>query len=214
MPLRAVIFDYGLVLSGPADPTARARLLELTSLAPEVFDAHYWKYRLDYDRGALNGRTYWKTIARDTGISLTPEQISALIEQDVLLWASLNPVMLDWVVRVQAAGLKTAILSNMGEDLLAHMRQNFRWLDAFDHHTWSCELNIVKPEAAIYEHTLAAVGVQPEEALFIDDRAENIEGAKKAGLHALLFRDEGTLQADLQQAGWASALPPVILQTV
>lgn len=214
MPLRAVIFDYGLVLSGPADPTARARLLELTSLAPEVFDAHYWKYRLDYDRGALNGRTYWKTIAHDTGISLTPEQISALIEQDVLLWASLNPVMLDWVVRVQAAGLKTAILSNMGEDLLAHMRQNFRWLDAFDHHTWSCELNIVKPEAAIYEHTLAAVGVQPEEALFIDDRAENIEGAKKAGLHALLFRDEGTLQADLQQAGWASALPPVILQTV
>ena len=162
----------------------------------------------------MNGRTYWKTIARDTGISLTPEQISALIEQDVLLWASLNPVMLDWVVRVQAAGLKTAILSNMGEDLLAHMRQNFRWLDAFDHHTWSCELNIVKPEAAIYEHTLAAVGVQPEEALFIDDRAENIEGAKKAGLHALLFRDEGTLQADLQQAGWASALPPVILQTV
>ncbi len=214
MPLRAVIFDYGLVLSGPADPTARARLLELTNLAPEVFDAHYWKYRLDYDRGALNGRTYWQTIARDTGMSLTPEQISALIEQDVLLWASLNPVMLDWVVRVRAAGLKTAILSNMGEELLAYMRQNFRWLDAFDHHTWSCELRIVKPDTAIYEHTLAALGVQPEEALFIDDRAENIEGAKKAGLHALLFRDEGTLQADLQQAGWANALPPVILQTV
>lgn len=212
MPIRAVIFDYGLVLSGPADPAARVRLLELTNLAPEVFDAHYWKYRLDYDRGTLNGRTYWQTIGRDTGISLTPEQIAALIEQDVLLWASLNPVMLDWVVRVQAAGLKTAILSNMGEELLAHMRQNFRWLDAFDHHTWSCELNIVKPEAAIYEHTLAAVGVQPEEALFIDDRAENIEGAKKAGLHALLFRDADTLQSNLQHAGWAAGLPPVILQ--
>lgn len=210
MPLRAVIFDYGLVLSGPADPAARARLLQLTGLAPEVFDTHYWKYRLDYDRGTLNGRTYWQTIARDTGLSLTPEQISALIEQDVLLWSSLNPVMLDWVVRVQAAGLKTAILSNMGEELLAHMRQNFHWLDSFDHHTWSCELDMIKPEAAIYEHTLNKLGIQPNEALFIDDRAENIEGAKESGLHALLFRDAETLQADLQREGVADQLPPVL----
>ncbi len=210
MPLRAVIFDYGLVLSGPANPAAHARLLQLTGLAPEVFDTHYWKYRLDYDRGTLNGRTYWQTIGRDTGLSLTAEQISALIEQDVLLWSSLNPVMLDWVVRVQAAGFKTAILSNMGEELLAHMRQNFRWLDSFDHHTWSCELDMIKPEAAIYRHTLKKLGVHPNEALFIDDRNENIEGAKQAGLHALLFRDAETLQVDLASEGLAEQLPPVV----
>jgi len=209
MALRAVLFDYGLVLSAPADPAARARLLELTALPPEVFDAHYWKYRWDYDRGTLNGRTYWETIARDTGMALSSEQVAALIEQDVLLWASLNPVMLEWVLRVQAAGLKTAILSNMGEELLAHMRQNFRWLDTFDHHTWSCELNIIKPEAAIYTHTLEAVGVQPEEALFIDDRIENVLGARQVGIHALLFRDPETLRNDLKNADWATNLPPL-----
>ena len=210
MPLRAIIFDYGLVLSGPAEPEARARLLEISGLAPEVFDTHYWKHRLDYDRGTLNGRTYWQTIARDTGLMLTPEQIDALIEQDVILWASVNPVMLDWVVRVRASGLKTAILSNMGEDLLAHMRKNFRWLDGFHHLTWSCELDTIKPEAAIYEHTLEKLGVKPEEALFLDDKPENVEGARRVGMHALLYRDAETLQDELEKQGWLAELPPVI----
>ncbi len=210
MPLRAIIFDYGLVLSGPAEPDARARLLAISGLAPEVFDAHYWKYRLDYDRGTLNGRAYWAAIARDTGQTFTAEQTDSLIAQDVLLWASVNPVMLDWVERVQSAGFKIAILSNMGEDLLAHMRENFGWLDRFHHLTWSCELDTVKPEPAIYLHTLERLGVREEDALFLDDKPENIAGAREIGLHALLFRDPQTLQLDLQREGWAEDLPPVI----
>lgn len=210
MSLNAVIFDYGLVLSGPAEPAARARLLALTGLAPEIFDKHYWKYRLDYDRGTLQGATYWQAIGRDTGLTLTPAQIAALIEQDILLWATVNPVMLDWVTRVQAAGIKTAILSNMGEDLLAHMRRHFGWLDTFHHLTWSCELDLIKPEAAIYLHTLDQLGVRPEEALFLDDKIENVEGARQVGLHALLFRDPRGLQSDLEQQGWLDRLPPVL----
>jgi putative hydrolase of the HAD superfamily len=210
MNLRAVIFDYGLVLSGPAVPSARARLLQLTGLTPDIFDTHYWKYRLDYDRGTLNGRTYWQAIAHDTGLSLSPDQIDALVEQDVLLWASVNPVMLDWVVRVRAAGFKTAILSNMGEDLLAHMRKTFDWLDRFHHLTWSCELDVTKPAPAIYTHTLEKLAVAPDEALFLDDKIENVEGARSVGMHALWFRDPETLQAELDKSGWLPDLPPVI----
>ncbi|HWF65871.1 MAG TPA: HAD family phosphatase [Acidobacteriaceae bacterium] len=211
MSLRAVVFDYGLVLSGPAVPEARARLLELTGLAPQTFDAHYWKYRLDYDRGTLNGRTYWETIARDAGLTLTSQQVDKLIEQDVLLWASANPVMLDWVIRVRQSGMKIAILSNMGEDLLAHMRKNFRWLDDFHHLTWSCELDMIKPEAAIYLHTLEKLAVAPAETLFLDDKIENVEGARSVGMHALQFHDAQRLQADLVKEDWASELPPVAL---
>ena len=210
MSLRAVIFDYGLVLSGPPEPGARARLLEISGLPPEIFDAHYWKYRLDYDRGTLNGHTYWPAIACDTGVSLSPQQIEALIEQDVLLWATVDPVMLEWVGRVRASGMKTAILSNMGEDLLAYMREHFNWLDRFHHLTWSCELNLIKPMAAIYEHTLEQLNVRADEALFLDDRAENVEGARAVGIHALLFRGAQNLQADLKREGLANQLPRVL----
>lgn len=210
MPLRAVIFDYGLVLSGPPEPSARSRLVEISGLSPEIFDEHYWKHRMEYDRGTLNGRTYWQTFASDTGISLTPERIDALIEHDVLMWASVDPIMLAWAARIQASGMKTAILSNMGEELLAHMRKNFLWLEEFHHLTWSCELNLVKPLAAIYQHTLEKLDVRPEEALFLDDKTENVEGARQVGLHSLLFRNPRMLQADLEREGWASELPRVI----
>jgi putative hydrolase of the HAD superfamily len=210
MPLRAVIFDYGMVLSGPPEPGARARLLEISGLSPEVFDEHYWRYRLDYDRGTLTGHTYWRTIARDTGVSFSPEEIEALIEQDVLLWATVDPIMLDWVVRIRDSGMKIAILSNMGEDLLAYMRENFGWLDRFHHLTWSCELNLIKPMAGIYEHTLEKLGMRADAALFIDDRLENVEGARAVGIRSLLFRDARHLEEDLQREGLASELPPIL----
>jgi putative hydrolase of the HAD superfamily len=209
MPLRAVIFDYGMVLSGPPEPGARARLLEISGLAPEVFDAHYWRYRLDYDQGKLTGHTYWPTIARDAGVSFSPQEIEALIEQDVLLWATVDPIMLEWVNRVRASGMKIAILSNMGEDLLAYMRENFGWLDRFHHLTWSCELNLIKPMAEIYEYTLEKLNVRADEALFIDDRLENVEGARAVGMHSLLFRGVPHLHEDLQREGFASQLPPL-----
>jgi putative hydrolase of the HAD superfamily len=209
MPLRAVIFDYGLVLSGPPEPGARARLLEISGLSPEVFDAHYWRHRLDYDQGKLNGHTYWPTIARDAGVSFSPQQIEALIEQDVLLWATVDPIMLEWVQRVRASGMKIAILSNMGEDLLGYMRDKFVWLDHFHHLTWSCELNLIKPMAAIYEHTLEKLNVRADEALFLDDRIENVEGARAVGMHSLLFHGVPKLQADLDREGMGSQLPPV-----
>jgi putative hydrolase of the HAD superfamily len=196
MPLRAVIFDYGMVLSGPPEPGARARLLKISGLA-----------RLDYDRGTLNGHTYWPTIARDAGISFSAEEIEALIKQDVLLWATVDPIMLEWVNRVRAAGMKVAILSNMGEDLLAYMQENFGWLDRFHHLTWSCELNLIKPMAEIYEHTLQKLDVRADEALFLDDRLENVEGARAVGMHSLLFHGVRHLQEDLQREGLAGQLP-------
>lgn len=210
MPIRAVIFDYGLVLSCPPVPAARDIMLRVTGLSPEIFDAHYWKYRLDYDRGTLNGRTYWQNIARDAGLSLTPEQVETLVEQDVRLWATVDPVMLNWATNLNKAGFKIAILSNMGEDLLAHMRDNFGWLDGFHHLTWSCELNTVKPEPEIYRYTLKNLGVEPNEALFLDDKPENIEGARAVGMHALLFRNAESLQRDLEQDRAFARLPAVI----
>ncbi|HEX4019827.1 MAG TPA: HAD family phosphatase [Acidobacteriaceae bacterium] len=211
MPLRAVVFDYGMVLTGPANPVAHQRMLELTQLPKSAFEENYWRHRLDYDRGTLNGQTYWLEFARTAATTLDRSTIDHLIEQDILLWTDLNPVMLRWVTRVQAAGLRTGILSNMGEELLGHMRKNFFWLNTFDHCTWSCELNLIKPEAAIYRHTLDKLGVRAEEALFLDDKIENVEGAHRVGMNALVFRDATTLGADLVQAGWLEHLPALAI---
>jgi putative hydrolase of the HAD superfamily len=46
---------------------------------------------------------------------------------------------------------------------------------------------MVKPAAEIYRHTVAALGVSPAEALFLDDRPENIRAAEALGINSVLF---------------------------
>jgi len=169
MPIEAVIFDYGKVLSNPEDPDAQRKLIALTGLERPDFDHHYWRHRNAYNQGHLNGRAYWEKIAGDAGCSFTPGQIEELIETDVLMWTSLNEEMLCWVIALQEANIKTAILSNMCEDCLAYMHQEFEWLGRLQQLTWSCELGICKPDPAIYLHTCGKLKVAPQQALFLDD---------------------------------------------
>jgi putative hydrolase of the HAD superfamily len=95
--------------------------------------------------------------------------------------------MLEWAFALQKAGVKTAILSNMGDVNLAYMRKNFDWLSGFAYLTWSCELLTAKPDPAIYRHTLDNLGVAPQEAIFIDDIPANIAAARALGIDGILF---------------------------
>jgi putative hydrolase of the HAD superfamily len=207
MAITAVIFDYGRVLSNSEDLAAKDRLIAISGLDESTLFQSYWLFRHAYDLGELNGVSYWAQVARDAGVTFTPEQVESLIETDILMWASLNEEMLAWVVALQDAGFPTAILSNMGEDMLRYMRQEFGWLAHFQHHTWSCELGIGKPDPAIYTHTCERLGVAPGETLFLDDKPENIEAAASVGLNAILFQSIEQLKHDLKARNLQNGLP-------
>ena len=207
MALKAVIFDYGMVLSTAQEPVAYSNLKAITGLDGSHFEQAYWKRRHDYDLGFLNGTSYWQSISDDAGLALSSAQIERLIENDVLMWSTLNEQMLAWVYAVQDAGFKIGILSNMGEELLKYMRQEFGWLGRFDHHTWSCELNIAKPDPAIYLHTCDKLGVAPGEALFLDDKPENIAAAESVGIAAIQFSTVDALREELNRRGLQAVLP-------
>lgn len=206
MPIRGVIFDYGMVLSQPADPDAHARMVAASGLSAEEFDRHYWNNRHSYDLG-MEGPAYWARVANDAGTTFTTEQIEVLRESDILMWTSLNEEMLGWVVALQNASVRTAILSNMGWDILGYMRQEFGWLAHFHHHTWSCELGIGKPDPAIYLHTCKELGVPPQETLFLDDKHENVASAAGLGIHAIQFSTVEQLRRDLAARGLQQGLP-------
>ena len=48
----------------------------------------------------------------------------------------------------------------------------------------SGELGVEKPDPRIYELALRQMGVEPERSLFVDDRPENVEGARAVGITA------------------------------
>jgi putative hydrolase of the HAD superfamily len=205
--LQAVIFDYGEVLSGPPNPQAHQNLLNIAGVEKELFEKAYWAYRLDYDADILNGQTYWQAVARDTEAHFTPQQIEQLMEQDAAMWMDLNPAMVAWIPKIKQAGLRLGILSNMGYGVLGYILPRFDWLAQFDQLTWSCELGVVKPDPAIYLHTLKKLQVLPEQALFIDNLEKNIVAAESVGLHALLFTSVDQLRKDLAQRNYP--LPPL-----
>jgi HAD superfamily hydrolase (TIGR01509 family) len=59
----------------------------------------------------------------------------------------------------------------------------------FDATVFSCEEGTAKPERRIYEIALERLEVKPLETVFIDDRADFIEGAQKVGMHTIRFEN-------------------------
>lgn len=170
MSVTAVIFDYGNVLSAPADAVSHQALVDICGLDPATFDLHYWANRHAYDGGILVGETYWRKIAAETGIVLTLEDIAELIRHDVLMWTSLNQAMVTWAQAVRQAGFRTGILSNICTELVSAMEKQFLWVNDFDHRIWSCRVRLAKPNPAIFQYALTQFCLPPEEILFIDDR--------------------------------------------
>ena len=137
LALRAVVFDYGMVLTGPQDPAAYAALLRITGLERERFESFYWADRHAYDEGKLTGLEFWRKLLRDAGLELGNEAVEELNRWDVRMWSTVNPPMVAWQQRLKERGVKTAILSNMGDAVLESILREFDWIQNFDVLVWS-----------------------------------------------------------------------------
>lgn len=207
MALRAVVFDYGMVLTGPQDPEAHAALQRITGLPLERFESHYWANRHAYDEGKLTGLAFWRKFLEEAALDLPAGTAEELNLWDARMWTTQNPAMLAWQLQLNQRGLRTAILSNMGDNVLDNMKREFDWLPRFDVQVWSYQLHMAKPDPAIYLYTLKELGTRPEETLFLDDRQVNVEAAQMLGIKAIEFSTVERLRADLIAQGFAAELP-------
>jgi putative hydrolase of the HAD superfamily len=199
--ISAVLFDYGMVLSNVPEDLAWRQLERVLDAEQEAFQAAYWKYRDAYDRGALSAKTYWETVARDLGKHLDADRLHALVDADTNVWTQPNVEMMEWAARLNRAGIKTGILSNIGDAMEAGVLGRFPALAEFTHHTFSHRLGIAKPDAAIYRHAVEGLGVPAEEILFVDDREENIRAAREAGMVAVQYSGHGGFVEEMERMG-------------
>ena len=140
--------------------------------------------------------------ADEARIKLDPEQVEKLCRWEIEMWSNANPTMVEWLLKVSAVGIKTGLLSNMPADLAAHVQDNFDWMKEFTVKTFSAHVKLVKPDPAIYQHTLRGLGVKAFETLFVDDRENNIEAARTLGMRAIQFQSVEQLGNDLQVLGF------------
>jgi putative hydrolase of the HAD superfamily len=196
-----------MVLTGPQKPEAHAALLRITGLPLERFEELYWADRHDYDEGKLTGLAFWEKLLKDGGLDLGPDAAANLNEWDARMWTTEDPVMVAWQRKLNERGLLTAILSNMGDSVLASVEREFAWIENFDVLVWSYQLRMAKPDPAIYQTVLGKLGTKPEEALFIDDKLVNIEAAWAMGMKAIQFSTVKRLREDLIASGLETEVP-------
>lgn len=203
--IRAVVFDYGQVLSRSQDPALRDRLHALADMPRGDFEAQYWRYRVPYDRGELDGRAYWARVLGTTTAQLELQRLADLVATDAASWLRLDDVMVGWAATLRESGIRTAILSNMPHDVLAGLADRHgALLDQFDPAVFSCDAGAVKPEVPIYRMLLDQLRMDAPQVLFIDDRAENVDAARSLGMHAICHESIEQLQRVL---GATYALP-------
>ncbi len=91
------------------------------------------------------------------------------------------------------------VLSNWSAETFVGMKDDYPFLNKFDGLLISGEVKLIKPEIAIYELAISRFNLDPEETVFVDDKKENIEAAKKLNFITLHLTDPNKIKAELEK---------------
>jgi putative hydrolase of the HAD superfamily len=202
--IRALVLDYGGVLSTPQGTAERAEMQGILGAESDAFHRAYWEHRAAYDRGDLGGGAYWTAVAGSLGADLPRDRLGDLLRADACSWSHLDARMVGWA-RAVAERVPTALLSNMPHEVKGPLLPAIRGAVPFAAMVFSCDAGIVKPDPAIYLRCAEILGVAPSQALMVDDRPDNVEGAQRAGMRAVRFTTAERLWAAVDPLLAASA---------
>ena len=157
----------------------------------ERFSEIYWKLRPPYDRGDIDGPAYWTAvIGQHEGqqeLALNSDQIATLIKLDSESIIRPNQSAVQWAELLHHESFPLTLLSNMPLELSRHVTKSFPGLSTFEYLIYSCDYRSIKPELAIFRNCLELLKVDPQDILYLDDRAENVEAAARLGINSVLF---------------------------
>jgi putative hydrolase of the HAD superfamily len=194
---RALILDFGGVISRTLfethDETERALGLPAGTLTWRgPFNSPSDPLWQAMQRGELSERDYWLQRSREVGTLLgeTWDAMETLVqrargaEPDRII----RPETAALVREAQAAGIRLAILSNELDLFYGRsLRERLPLLQAFEHISDATYTGVLKPDPQAYLGCLQALGLSPDQAVFVDDQARNVEGARRLGIPTVAF---------------------------
>jgi putative hydrolase of the HAD superfamily len=184
---RWVLLDYGGVLCLPQPEADQRELERVAGMPPDELWAGYWRDRGPYDRGELEPAAYWAGVL---GRELEPGLAAELDRLDRASWSHPQQESLDLVAGLE--GVELALLSNAPASL-ADVLDETDWMQVVPRRFYSCRIGLTKPHPGAYTAVLDALGAEPGDVTFVDDRPDNVDGARAVGLRAVLFTEPADL---------------------
>ena len=199
MNIRAVIFDFGMVVGFFDHRRATRRLARLSPLSEEAIYDFLFDGRLedDFEAGRLSVPDFLRTLREGCRIQ----------DDDAHLTSMFGDVFTPNAdVCALVPQLKARYRLVLGSNCTPLHSQQFRrqfadTLKHFDGLVLSHEIGVRKPAAAFYAACVRIGACAPEECVFIDDLNANVEGAIACGLHGIVYRQTAELRDKMRALG-------------
>jgi putative hydrolase of the HAD superfamily len=210
--VRAVIFDlWETLVDWPLDEAGvlRESLAKHIGISEEEVRQRMEEQYLASQTGPL------ATVFRSLGLPdvHVEEHVAARVE---FARRALRPRdgVVETLAELRRRGVAVGLISMCSEDVPAAWPET-QLAGLFDTETFSASCGLIKPEPQIYLHTAEALGVPPEECLFVGDGAnDELAGAARVGMTPVLFLAEGTEPYWPELSGWkglrVSTIPQVL----
>ena len=186
--IKNVVFDMGGVLM-KYDPEAFARPHvesdeDARLVAEQVFGGREWPLQ---DAGVVDAETIgWTAAGR------LPERLREAAMQTALRWFEQREYFAgaDEAIReLKRRGYGIYLLSNAGVQFDQYKESLPAW-ECFDGVVVSAFVHLMKPDPRIFSLLADNYGLSCDECLFVDDVAVNVEGARRADMHGLVYAGE------------------------
>ncbi|MEJ2749321.1 MAG: HAD family phosphatase [Anaerolineae bacterium] len=201
--IKAIIFDVGGVLIRTIDHSPRRQWEQKLGLAEGESEQIVFNSEIGQkaQRGAVTDEALWTWVGQR--LNLSPTDLAAF-RNDFWAGDALDSELVDFIRRLRPA-YQTAVISNATDALYDSLVNQHKIADAFVLIVASAREKIMKPAPEIFQRTLQRLKRQPEEAVFIDDFAHNIQAAQALGWHTIHFQPGTNVPAALAKLG---VVPP------
>ena len=194
--IRAVFWDLGGVLVRTHDWSGRSRWEKRVGLLPHELERIVFRGEMGVRAtlGQADVDDVWTWVLQQLKL---PESERDALSRDFFSGDRVDEKLVEFIRSLRPA-YKMGMISNAWPNLRQWIENEWYIADAFDHIVISAEVGIAKPDPRIYHLALDGMGVAADEAVFIDDFEENIDGAGAVGMHAIHFKDPKQATSDLR----------------
>ncbi|MDZ4817835.1 MAG: HAD family phosphatase [Planctomycetota bacterium] len=200
-PPKFLYFDLGNVLVNFDHQLGARQMAEVAGISME----QVWKLVFEgdllarFERGQISRQEFHDAFCQSTGSTALLDRLehagSSIFE--------MNHAMLPIVAKLEDAGQRLGILSNISESHWNYVQQHYSGIfpGAFDVLALSFQIGSTKPDRSIYVEAARLAGVSPGDIFYCDDIQANVDGALDAGFDAVLFTTAADYAQELAKRG-------------
>jgi len=197
--IEVVYLDLGKVLIDFDYDVAAQRLLKISPHPlSEISDVLSEPQLLfEFETGRLSANEYYKIICDALEMQISLDEFRSL-------WGSMflpEPLVSEEFLQNLKRKNRLILLSNTNEIHFDYLVERFPILNQIEERLLSYRVGYMKPDPQIFQLAIEKAGGVPENIFFADDRHENVEGARAAGIQAIQFKSEMQLRQELNDRG-------------